>query len=276
MAEKLKEFLVPMPFFALGDDIAVGDVQSGEQGCGAVAKIIVGVAFQVTEPHGKRGLCTLQGLALALLVHAQDQGVCGRIQIQSDYVADLLNKEGVGGEFEGSKAVRLESEGVPDALNGGLGYPGFGGDVPASPVGSLARLGADGLLNQSSHLLVGNAPRSARAQLVVQPLHALLEESLSPLPDSGLGQIEPAGNLLVVVTLVGQQNNAHPIHDAVGHRGRVDPDLQLLSLLTRQLQLTFGTTGSHGFLLLTYPCNYANRIHGRGVILMLITYGTIH
>ena len=47
---------------ALGERLAVGRVEGGEQGGGAVADIVVGDAFDVAEPHGQHRPGALQGL----------------------------------------------------------------------------------------------------------------------------------------------------------------------------------------------------------------------
>src|ERR1700680_3588987 len=51
-----EELLMAMARFALGDDRAVKHVEGGKQRGGAVALIVVGNAFDVAEPHSKRGL----------------------------------------------------------------------------------------------------------------------------------------------------------------------------------------------------------------------------
>ena len=109
---------------ALGQDPAGSDVQGGEEGGGPVADVAVRDALDVAQPQGQEGLGALQGMALALLVDAQDQGMVGRIKVEADDVADLLGEEGVGGELEVLLPVGLEVERGPEALDRGLGDPG--------------------------------------------------------------------------------------------------------------------------------------------------------
>ena len=58
----------------------------------------------------------LQGLDLALLVNAQHHGMVGWVEVEADDVADLLDKEGIGGEREVLLPVGLEVERGPDTL----------------------------------------------------------------------------------------------------------------------------------------------------------------
>ena len=62
---------------ALGEDLAGGDVQGGEEGSGAVAEVAVRHAFNVAEPEGQDGLGTLQDLDLVLLVDTQHSAWSG-------------------------------------------------------------------------------------------------------------------------------------------------------------------------------------------------------
>ena len=95
-----EELLMAMAGFALGDDRTVKHVESGEQrGC-AVALVVVGDAFDVAEPHGKHGLGAFEGLDLALLIDAKHHCLVGRIEINPDHVAQLLDEEGIDFVYE--------------------------------------------------------------------------------------------------------------------------------------------------------------------------------
>ena len=83
----------PVPGVAGVGDLSGGDLQGGEQAGDAVPGIIVGLPLGDPGPHRQDRLCPLQGLALALLVDAQDDGVLGRVQVEAD---DLTRKVGIG------------------------------------------------------------------------------------------------------------------------------------------------------------------------------------
>ena len=73
---------------------------------------------------GSSGPGAIQRLDLALFIEAEHQRVIGRMEIQPDDVAHLLDKLRVGGELEGIDAVRLEAERPPDAGDGRFRQPG--------------------------------------------------------------------------------------------------------------------------------------------------------
>ena len=72
--QEADELLMAMALHVLSDDRAVEHVEGGEQGGGAVTLVVVGDALDVAEPHGKQGLGAFEGLDLALLIDAEDDG----------------------------------------------------------------------------------------------------------------------------------------------------------------------------------------------------------
>ena len=84
----------------LGDDLAGGDVQGGVQVGGAVAGRRAWPARGPWQQWQDRG-GTVQRLHLGLLVHAQHHRRLGRVQVQADDVADLVDELRIGGQLEG-------------------------------------------------------------------------------------------------------------------------------------------------------------------------------
>lgn len=60
-----------MPILAGADHFSVEDVESGEQDSGAVTFVVMRLAFRQSGPQGEDRRGAIQGLNLALLVHAQ-------------------------------------------------------------------------------------------------------------------------------------------------------------------------------------------------------------
>lgn len=67
-----------------------------KQGSRSVSSIIVGAALGLTGPQGKQGVVAVQRLNLALVVHAEDQGVIRRVHIRTHEVSYFLDEQGVG------------------------------------------------------------------------------------------------------------------------------------------------------------------------------------
>ena len=76
-----------------------------------------GCAAPPARGASARGAGNVQGLDLALFVDTENQGTIRRRQIQTDDVADLLHEEGSLDSL-GLRAMRLQAEGPPDAMNG--------------------------------------------------------------------------------------------------------------------------------------------------------------
>ena len=100
---------------AAGADHGAGlDVQRGEQVRGAVTDIVMGVTLHLTRAHRLHRRGSFGGLDLRLFVDTQHQRPVGRVHIQPDNVAHLLDKQRVARQLEGLAAMRLEPKRMPD------------------------------------------------------------------------------------------------------------------------------------------------------------------
>ena len=96
-----------MTRLALRQDLTGGHIQSGKQRRGAVPLVVVGDALRVAQAQRQQRLAALQGLHLALLVDAQDDGMVGRLRLQANDIAHLVHEEGIGRQLERLGPVRL-------------------------------------------------------------------------------------------------------------------------------------------------------------------------
>src|ERR1035441_4417702 len=112
--EELQELLLPVPAVVRGDDLPGGDVQGGEQAGRAIADIVVAAPRRGGGQDRQAGGRAVNRLNLRLLIHAQDQGVLGRVHVQADDVADLAGELRVRGQLPGLLQVRLQPERPPD------------------------------------------------------------------------------------------------------------------------------------------------------------------
>ena len=62
-------------------------------------------------------LSAIERLDLALLVHREDHGVCRRIDVEADDIAQLGREVGIVGQLELAQPVRLKAGRPPDALH---------------------------------------------------------------------------------------------------------------------------------------------------------------
>src|SRR6188474_2788191 len=99
-AEETDELLVPMALHAAAEDRAVEHVEGGKQGGGAVALVVMGHGAGSALLQRQAGLGAVEGLDLALLVNREHHRMGGRIDIESDDVAQLRHELGIVGELE--------------------------------------------------------------------------------------------------------------------------------------------------------------------------------
>ena len=135
----------------------------------------------------------------------------GRIDIEADDIAQLVDKLRVGGELELFHPVRLQAVRAPDALDGtradadDLGHHGRG---PVGCLGGRVGLGErhDTLGDGRSQRLDARRPRLVAQETVITFLH----ETLLPAPDTGLRFAGPAYDLIGADTGRAQQNDLSP------------------------------------------------------------------
>jgi hypothetical protein len=116
--EEANELLVPVALHVMADDGAVENVESGELRGRAMAFIVVGHRSGAARLHRQTGLGAIERLDLALLIDRENDRMRGRIDIEADDVAQLVDKLRVGGELELFHSMRLQSMRPPNPLDG--------------------------------------------------------------------------------------------------------------------------------------------------------------
>lgn len=145
------------------DDLAGGDIEGCKPGGTAVPAVVMGAPLRNAGHHLPNRLRPVQGLDLAFFVHAQHQGSLRRIQVHPDDVANLLDKQRIGREFESLSAMRLRTKGTPDAYHSSLRQTTGLGHRADAPVRGLSRLLVQSLGNHFlDHRIVDFARRTGR------------------------------------------------------------------------------------------------------------------
>ena len=121
--EKSAELTGTMTMMKLAQHVTAGDVESGEQAGGSVPFVVMATALDLSGAHGQKRRSAIQRLNLALLVHAQNQRSVGRVQIEADDVADLVDKQRITAQLKGLAAMRLQGKSAPDATDAALANP---------------------------------------------------------------------------------------------------------------------------------------------------------
>jgi hypothetical protein len=126
--EELDEFLVSMLWHAASDHGPVENIEGGKQCRRAVTLVIMGHGPTLAGFERQARLGAIESLDLALLVDRQDDGMSGRVHVETDHVFDLFGEFWIIGALERPQAMWLEAMGIPQTLDGakrdadGLGH----------------------------------------------------------------------------------------------------------------------------------------------------------
>jgi hypothetical protein len=101
----------------VGDHMAGCNVEGCVQVGGAVAFVVVGLALRDTGHHRQNRGSPIQRLDLGLLIDTEHNRGVGRVEIQADNVADLVDELGIGLQLEIVDKVGFETERPPDAAD---------------------------------------------------------------------------------------------------------------------------------------------------------------
>ena len=228
--EEPQPFLVPMAWQAGGDDGALGDIQGGKERGGAMALIIRRHRAAATGLERQAGLCAVQGLDLAFLIHTQDDGMLGRVQIQAHHIRQFLLELRVPTELKGPDSMGLQAMGGPDALykrGVRVQVPGQGAGRPVGGAGR-GRLGRR-LQNARGQRLARVRRTSSPGRILGETDQALGGKAL-PAEAHGLPtRAQGGGNVLIVVALGGQRDDLGTEDEAGGRPSAARPPHQLLA-----------------------------------------------
>src|ERR1019366_3607358 len=236
---------MPMALPTLRDHRALRCVQSRKQGRRSVATVIVRYALDVADPHRQHRLRAFERLNLTLFIHAQNHSIFRWIQVQPYNIPYFLYKKWIGRELEMFLSVRLQSEGLPDAVYGRFRPARLFGDLPDTPVRAVFRFRLQRLANQPRHTLITDRAWATWTQLIMQPSHILLQKSSPPLAHRRVGQSHLACNLHVRLSGSTQQNNPGPSDQSRRKRSRTRQAFKLFPLLRTQNQLRFRSSHRH-------------------------------
>ena len=132
----------------------------------------------------------------------------GRIDIEADDIAQLVDELGIGGELELLHPMRLQPMGAPDALHRTYGDADLFGHHRSGPMGGLGRWISEG---QSHHAFCHFGPQGRHARrprlVAQQAIDAFLHESLLPAPDADLGGVGLAHDLVGAYAIGGEQHD---------------------------------------------------------------------
>src|SRR5437764_1205746 len=140
--QKADELLMAMALHTLANDLALKDIERREQGGDTMALVIMGYGASAPLLHRQTRLSAIKRLNLALLVDGQDNGVVGRIDVETDDLVQFGCKLRIVGQLELAHPVRLEAMSTPYPLHRADANPSGLRHCRTGPVtGRLGRAG---------------------------------------------------------------------------------------------------------------------------------------
>jgi hypothetical protein len=142
----------------------------------------VSLGTDMTLAQGQAGLTALKGLALALLIAAEQEGTIRRVEIEANHIPKLLFKGQILGKFEALKSMGSDSVSRPQTLNARFaqaGCPRHRPHAPGSSPRSLSTSQAQGRADSRSRYGRLAPPPGS----VLKPLQAFGRPTLPPATD---------------------------------------------------------------------------------------------
>jgi site-specific DNA recombinase len=163
-----------------------------------VREVLIGdddvtIRHSIPTPTGDRPPGSL--LRWDSLIYAQHDGALGRVEIQPDHVADLVDEQRVLGELPRLLPVRLQPERLPDPQHRRLRQAHLARHRPRRPMRGVLGRALQGLDDHRLDLRVGDRARPPGPRLVGQPVEAMLGEPATPLAHHRAVNPEPPRDL---------------------------------------------------------------------------------
>ena len=246
--EELPERNRPMAAVGASDDLPTLRVERRKQRGRPVAAIGMRVARGLARLHRQQGLCAVESLNLRFFIDTQHQGMIGRVEIQPDDIAHLLDQQRVGRQREGLRAMRLQAKGPPDAGDRPGTQAGRLRHRPGAPVGRSVRGRLPGADDHGLDGVIGDGPWGTGARFVQQPVHAARHKAGAPAAHHLGRDAQLLGHGLVVQTTRTRQDNARSTSDLGRGARPVGQRVERLLFGCRQYQRNLRAT-NHRYLL---------------------------
>ena len=164
-----------------------------------------------TRFHRQARLGPIKGLNLALLIHAQHEGVFRRIEIKPHYVLELVNEMWGSTQLEGTNSVWLEPVGFPDAMDTGRTQTYHWCQASRAPMRGGGRLLPKRPLHNLTHLGLSNSPLASRSTPVLkQTCHPSCLIAITPAADCWSSRAQLTHDLPRGCAIGAEQHDTRP------------------------------------------------------------------
>ena len=247
--EKFAELRRAMPLMKLSDHFTGLRIQRRKQGRRSMALVVVCPPFDLPGLQRQQRLRAIERLNLRLLIHAEDRGMRGRIQIQPDDVPDLFDQQRIVRQFERLAPVRLQPERLPNPVDGHATQPDGPRHVAGTPVRRASRRRFQCPDDHFLDLIIGHRPRRAGPRFVIQAVQSLPDEAPSPFAHCRGCDVESPRDHLAVGAIGTRQDDACPPCHVWRRSRAMCQRIQSSTFVLRQDQCNLGASRSHARLL---------------------------
>ncbi len=178
--------------------------------------VIMGATFDLSGTHRQERLAAIERLDLAFLINAKHDRVLGGCDVKSDHIAHFLDEQRIGRKLECLRAMRLQTEGAPDALHARYRHARRPSHATRTPVRSTRRRTFKRLHDDRLDTIIRDRAWGAGPRLVVQAIHALRKKTATPFANRCRINPQPHRNILVPHTHAGGKHNAGSQRDPLG------------------------------------------------------------
>ena len=142
----------------------------------------------------------------------------GRVEVEPDDVAHLVDEQRIARQPEGLGAVGPDVEERQHARDRTLGKPARRRGGPHGPVGRTDRLALQDGAQEACDALFVVGPRTPGPGFAVEPGQALLEPDLAPVADRRVRNAEAICDRRVGLARRGREDDLRSPHEAMGGR----------------------------------------------------------
>ena len=206
--EELQELLMAVPGIALPDHFSRRHFQRRKKRGRAIALVIVGHRAAPAFLHRQARLGAVQGLDLALLIHAKYQRLFRGIEIEAHYVGQLFQEPRIARKLEPLGSMRLQMMTLPNPVDRGFANALCLTHGPATPMRGAFGAGLQGGVDDGFNLLsVIHWLAPASLGHLPQTIGACFAEPLPPQGDGLVVDFQVCGDDLVLLALCGCEHN---------------------------------------------------------------------
>jgi hypothetical protein len=206
LPEKFQIFLMTMPFFGTGDNLAAKHIKGRKKTTGSMPDVIMGHGSVSALVDGQPGLRTVQGLNLGFFINTPYQRVFRRIKVKAHDIVKFFGKMLVVGQFKRPAKVGFQLMCSPDVTHHRPSYshgPRHGAGTPMGAIlGDFLYRLFDNFLNLFSPI----DEWAAAFGHVVKPMNSMFRKS-SPPQANGIGAYSNSVGNQAIVKTFSRMNN---------------------------------------------------------------------